>query len=179
MTYTYINKGNLKYLMLGRFTQDALENLFSNVRSRNPVPNAKEFKIALRLMSLSQFFSPPKHGSYGVSEQLLEFFKSNENTTEKIDDEIGCEESELELIDFNANDDTLISQSEIQSLYYLLGSILLKIKNNFKSCNDCLSSVITNNVDDDDSIKDLKKLVDLKCYKKNHFCIHQNVFLIK
>jgi hypothetical protein len=94
---------------------------------------------------------------------LLEFFKSNENTTEKIDDdEIECE-IEWEL-DFNANDDTLISQYEIQSLYYLLGSILLKIKNNFKSCNDCLSSVITNNVDDDDLIKDLKKLVDLKCY---------------
>jgi hypothetical protein len=36
---------------------------------------------------------------------LLEFFKSNENITEKIDDdEIECEEWELELIDFNAND---------------------------------------------------------------------------
>jgi hypothetical protein len=96
MTSTYINKSNLKYLMLRRFTQDALENLFSNVRSRNPVPNAKEFKTASRLIYLSQFFSPPKHGSYGVSdsEQLHEFFKSNENPTEKIDDdEIGCEES--------------------------------------------------------------------------------------
>jgi hypothetical protein len=143
------------------------------------VPNAKEFKTASRLISLSQFFSPPKHGSYGVSdsEQLHKFFKSNENPTEKIDDdEIGCEESELALIDFNDNDDTLISQSEIPSLYYLLGSILLKIKNNFKSCNDCLSSIITNNVDDDDSIKNLKIL---NAIKKNHFCIHQNVFFIK
>jgi hypothetical protein len=102
---------------------------------------------------------------------LLEFFKSNENTTEKIDDdEIQCEEWELELINFNANDDTLISQSEVQSPYYLLGSILLKIKNNFKSCNDCLSSVITHNVDDDDSIKDLKNWSILNAIKKITFC---------
>lgn len=47
---TYIIESNLKYPMLGRFTQDALENLFSNVRSRNPVRNAKEFKTALRLI---------------------------------------------------------------------------------------------------------------------------------
>jgi hypothetical protein len=110
---------------------------------------------------------------------LLEFFKFNENTTEKIDDdEIECEEWELELLDFNANDDTLISQSEVQSLNYLLGSILLKIKNNFKSCNDCLSSVITHNVDDDDSIKDLKNWSILNAIKKKYVLLEFGNFTL-
>lgn len=51
----YLEKYNFSYLLLGRFTQDALENLFSAVRNKNPVPDAREFKQALRLISLSQF----------------------------------------------------------------------------------------------------------------------------
>ncbi|KAJ8978026.1 hypothetical protein NQ317_000485 [Molorchus minor] len=54
----YLNEQNFHFIMLGRLTQDALENLFSMVRSRNPVPDAKEFKCALRLIAISQFFSP-------------------------------------------------------------------------------------------------------------------------
>jgi hypothetical protein len=41
--------------MLGRLTQDALENVFSSCRARNPVPNSKEFKTNLRLITLSQY----------------------------------------------------------------------------------------------------------------------------
>lgn len=96
----YLNDKNFKYLMLGRLTQDALENLSSNVRSRNPVPNLKEFKCALRLIAISQFFTPPKHGNYGVSdcEQIADFLENNKITDI---DTLSCED-DIELTTLSA-----------------------------------------------------------------------------
>ncbi|KAH9365836.1 hypothetical protein HPB48_013372 [Haemaphysalis longicornis] len=44
-----LNVYNFLFVLLCRFTRDALENLFSCVRSKNPVPRALEFKLTLRL----------------------------------------------------------------------------------------------------------------------------------
>lgn len=72
---SFWNVYNFLFVLLCRLTQDALENLFSCVRSKNPVPRALEFKLTLRLIMVSQFFRPSKKGSYAVDErtQLLEF----------------------------------------------------------------------------------------------------------
>jgi hypothetical protein len=51
----YLQTYKIKFIMLGRLTQDALENIFSSCRARNPVPNPKEFKTNLRLITLSQY----------------------------------------------------------------------------------------------------------------------------
>ncbi|XP_064468717.1 uncharacterized protein LOC135382992 [Ornithodoros turicata] len=37
----YVTERGLKFLLLGRFSQDSLENLFSVVRTRTPVPRAR------------------------------------------------------------------------------------------------------------------------------------------
>ncbi|XP_048513912.1 uncharacterized protein LOC125501652 [Athalia rosae] len=39
----YLEKKGLPFLLTGRFTQDCVENLFSIVRSKQPVPNALQF----------------------------------------------------------------------------------------------------------------------------------------
>lgn len=62
----YLEKFNFKYLLLGRFTQDALENLFSLIRARKSVPDVREFKTTLRLVCLSQFQSNISRGNYSV-----------------------------------------------------------------------------------------------------------------
>lgn len=51
----YLNKHGYSYVMGGRLTQDALENLFSVIRSRTPIPGPHDFKISLRLITLSQY----------------------------------------------------------------------------------------------------------------------------
>lgn len=51
----YLEKYNFNYLLLGRFTQDALENLLFLIRARKSVPDVREFKTALRLVCLSHF----------------------------------------------------------------------------------------------------------------------------
>lgn len=64
--HEYLNKQNFKYLLLDKFTQDALENLFSTIRERTSVPDAREFKQALRLISLSQFEANVNRSNYSA-----------------------------------------------------------------------------------------------------------------
>lgn len=56
---------NFKYdfVMLGRFTQDCLENLFSSVRATSPKTTAYSFKTALRLISVSHYIKT-EDGNY-------------------------------------------------------------------------------------------------------------------
>lgn len=135
----FLSSHNFKYVLLSRFTQDALENLFSNVRSRNPVPNAKEFKTALRLISVSQYFTQPKHGNYGVTDDIpLVNFLSREDGENSIDVEsFGILDSTV----------TCINVEETESLFYLLGSVLKNIKTNQLHCSNCISSVTTENME--------------------------------
>ncbi|XP_075534632.1 uncharacterized protein LOC142568668 [Dermacentor variabilis] len=52
----YVQSKNLKFLLLSRLCQDALNNLFSPIRVKSPVPRAREFKYTLRVIVLAQFF---------------------------------------------------------------------------------------------------------------------------
>ena len=54
-----------KFLLTSRITQDCLENLFSMVRLKNPIPSPLAFKYALKIISVSQFMkSLATQGSY-------------------------------------------------------------------------------------------------------------------
>ena len=55
-------------MLTSRLTQDCLENLFSCLRSKNPVPNALEFVQNLRLLSVSQYLKASKNSSYEEDE---------------------------------------------------------------------------------------------------------------
>jgi hypothetical protein len=72
----YLETKNVNFLYLGRFTQDALENLFSMVRFINPIP--KFFKMALRIISVAQFFKPIRSGNYAAdySSYLIDFLNT-------------------------------------------------------------------------------------------------------
>jgi hypothetical protein len=74
----YLENYNFKYVLLGRLTQEALENLFSVVRRR------RDFKGALRLITLAQFDTQIGHGhvSYPQSDSqyLIRYCKSIKKT---------------------------------------------------------------------------------------------------
>ncbi|KAH7979683.1 hypothetical protein HPB49_010560 [Dermacentor silvarum] len=57
-----------KFFLTGRLLQDCLENLFSVVRQRKPVPNAYDMKCALKLKCVSQFLHTPATSSYGTDD---------------------------------------------------------------------------------------------------------------
>jgi hypothetical protein len=64
----YLKTKKFKYVYFGRFMQDALENLFSMVRFINPIPSSKFFKLALRIISVAQFFGPIRSGNYAADD---------------------------------------------------------------------------------------------------------------
>jgi hypothetical protein len=64
----YIKDKGFHYVCLGRFTQDALENLFLMVRYISPTPSPRYLKMALRLICVAQFFKFNKRGNYQVDD---------------------------------------------------------------------------------------------------------------
>ncbi|KAG0423845.1 hypothetical protein HPB47_000393 [Ixodes persulcatus] len=108
-------KKKFKFLFISRTTQDCLKNLFSFIRQKNPVPRALDFKVSLRLITLSQFFAPCKSGRYDEdpAEHLLSYMKTKPPQQKTSTDE----DSELP--------DCLlkpISEEEKASLHYVAGA---------------------------------------------------------
>lgn len=60
----FLGDMGFSFLLLSRFSTDALENLFSTLRSKNPVPRGLEFRSALKAATLFLFLRPSKDGSY-------------------------------------------------------------------------------------------------------------------
>lgn len=60
----------VSFLMTGRLTQDCLENLFSVVRSKNPVPSCLESQRVLKTICTAQFMRKVKHSSYDEDDSL-------------------------------------------------------------------------------------------------------------
>ncbi len=76
-----------KFVLTSRFTQDCLENTFSCVRSKNPVPTPVEFHHALRIISVGQFLTTIKSGSYQEDDSsfLADFLdRVEENVTPSV-----------------------------------------------------------------------------------------------
>lgn len=86
MQIVYLEKYNFLYLLLGRFTQDALENLFSSLHNKKAVPDAREFKQALRLITLSQFQADVRRSNYSANDAnyIIEYCKDIRNLEKKI-----------------------------------------------------------------------------------------------
>lgn len=57
-----------QFVLMGRFTQDCLENFFSSVRANSPRTTALSFKTALKLISVSHFIKTTK-GNYDVDDR--------------------------------------------------------------------------------------------------------------
>lgn len=111
----YITKHGFRFLMLSRLTQDALENLFSMIRFRIPIPWAREFKSTFRIISLAQFSQPSRHGPYQVddSQYLLEFFvRDKEELARDCTDDV---------VDVGDDEIVELCQEEQDSLIYFSG----------------------------------------------------------
>jgi hypothetical protein len=145
----YVPKQQFQFLLLGRFTQDAIENLFSVIKSRNPIPGTRDFKTALRLITLAQYESQIVHGNYFVdqSEHLVRYCKTlNVNSTNS---------SSNKFIDCDYDRDIFSLDVDDECLYYVLGNV--------KKCSNCYNILIepssTSNI--------FSLLTNLKCYKEN------------
>jgi hypothetical protein len=76
------------------------------------------------------------------SEYLIRYCKSIKNTSENLAEQfVDANESIFKLL---AADLEQLSDKVQASIYYLLGSLVHEIENNFTHCNLCLNSINTN-----------------------------------
>lgn len=170
----YLEKENFKFLLLGRFTQDALENLFSTIRGRTSVPDAREFKHTFRLVCLSQFEANINRSNYSTvdSYHIVQYCNEIKKSDLKNTSEVQCQQSiENDLWDTEIYKPLFGNEVDLRNviqtaLYHLTDALLYKIKKNFKHCNHCFNNLITNSTSDSNN-NNLSFFTKRKEYKEN------------
>ena len=143
------------FLLTSRLTQDCLENLFSVVRSRNPVPTPREFRYALRTITVAQYLKPTKHGNYDEDDREYLGDLLPETIT------IPNPEPPATLPIIRKEMVESMSPSEDSSLHYLIGYCLHSLMKNKRLCALCIGEVI----DTSGSVTSESALLKLRDYK--------------
>lgn len=143
-----LNRKSFGYILTSRFCQDSLENLFSTVRVKNPIPSPVAFKIALKNISIGQFMIVPPRSNCEADEGnlLADFFDvvGYRVGSDDIQDEIEIPEFEL-------------SEVEKNSLFYLCGFVARQILKTLK-CDHCKGVLCGDGSDIPESVKNLLHL---------------------
>lgn len=151
LQHELLNEHGYGYLLTGRMTQDCLENLFSVVRLRKPVPEACEFKCALRMICVSQFVQTPRTSGYAVDdgEQLADLFSEGAR--------VPSEEPEApeEIMDWVLS---MLSKEEKDILAYV-GGFLLRAVLKSVNCNTCKEALTSNSNSKHSTLIKMKEFV--------------------
>lgn len=93
-----LNERHYSFFLPGRVNQDCVENLFSNVRQGQPVPNAIAFIQNLKVITLAQYSMAVKESSYDFEEgeSFTDFLKiTDEKTKQRAASNIGLDLLEM------------------------------------------------------------------------------------
>ena len=136
-------KGELTFLLAGRFSQDALENIFSQIRSKGVMhPKPIQFRLSLRLICLAQFMSVPSKSSYEDEEtpQLIDFIKSNKEVY-SINNSIFADKNDNAALDLLSSATSCSDICESNGFYYAAGWAIYKelCKINCETCKTAFS----------------------------------------
>ena len=156
------------FILTSRFSQDCLENLFSTVRLKNPIPTPLEFKRNLKLIMAAQFLKMPAGASYEVDDRsylvdLLHTSSSADCNTESKD----CHREDS-LMHIELSCQTQLPAEERTALYYVAGYCLQSLRKRNMVCEHCYKSATT--ADHLESVCDLTRRV--------HSAEYRNQFLV-
>lgn len=160
-----LSTSKLDFLMTSRLTQDCLENLFSCVRLKNPVPTPREFKYALKVISVAQYLKPAKRSSY--QEDDRQFLGDLLPAVVRVPEV----EPELSMPDVSITSLESLTEDDEASLFYLAGYCLQSLRKQKQICSSCYLQ--------DDLLKDYPHtlLVKLKDYTQGALCrVRKDVF---
>lgn len=147
-------------MLTSRFTQDCLQNTFSCVRNKNPIPTQIEFHHALRIISVGQFLTTIRSGSYQEDDNtfLADFLDTVEqNTTPSVRVE------KLIAVNRAAPD---LTKTEKCILFHLAGYIV----HNVRFANICEKCKIATEHNDDSPAGENSILVNLKEFSAGALC---------
>lgn len=151
---------NCLFLLTSRFSQDCVENLFSCVRVKQPLPTALQFKNNLRLLSVCQYLKNVSNINYDEDdrENFSDFLetikqpKSQPSETYVIPDDINIQEIHL-------------SKAEMNSFYCVCGYIVHSLQKNCTTCSKCIDCLGSKNYKL--AMAEIDKFTQFKCFKKN------------
>ncbi|KAH7935071.1 hypothetical protein HPB52_003636 [Rhipicephalus sanguineus] len=125
-----------KYLLTSRLIQDCLENVFSIVRMKKPVPSAYDVKFSLKLICVGQFLHTPKSSSYDSVDGLhladLLGASLEKSLEEFINDEVHLQNLTLDEV----------SSVECDILAYVGGFLLKTIIKAIGECPPCTAVLL-------------------------------------
>lgn len=138
-----VASGYFKFLLSGRLTQDSLENLFSQVRSKGDMhPSPSHFRSCLKLISVAQYLHVPRNMSYVAdnSAYIVNFIRKRNNTDRKRESTSVATGSKL------SSDDAeqvqlVLSLNDVNALHYISGWICYKMKKKVKDCTQCMDAI--------------------------------------
>ncbi|KAM7306127.1 uncharacterized protein ISCGN_016023 [Ixodes scapularis] len=127
-----LHEEGFTFVLISRFTQDSLENFFSSVRRRNPIPTPVEFKSALRIITLSQYLKPVRNSSYELDDEA--FYLADLSDIP--------EATRVEPVETDEDDPPTVTElSESNSFYYYCGYIVSRVVKNDSVCDECIAAV--------------------------------------
>ena len=159
-----VRREKLKFLMCGRLSQDGLENVFSQIRSKGVShPKPSKFRTALKLVCLAQLLGTSRHSNYKEDDapQLLDFVtkKASDISTDRVEEEVDPSVTENALRFFKCD-------CEMNGFYYVCGWTVKKVLNKV-SCHAC-SKLLANSLSPSFSTFDNCAILTLiRSYVKN------------
>lgn len=121
LQHYYLNERKFKFFLTGRLTQDCLENLFSCLRTIQPIPNALQFKTNLKLVCMAQYLKNVSKSNYEEDDRefFVNFLNLNNTRTRDEASNVPHFNESLELV-FNENEMPL-GNTELNALYNIAG----------------------------------------------------------
>ena len=158
----------LKFLLCGRVSQDALENVFSQIRNKGVShPRPSKFRIGLRVVSLSQLLQVSSKSSYEEDDTPypLDFVKKDDPAITTQSAAITTQ-SAAEAFDLSIYIDALQfleSDCEMNGFYYICGWSVEKILRKV-CCDNCCAYLSNSSVS---SFDNSAMLTLIRSYIKN------------
>lgn len=137
----FIIEKKYDFLFTGNLTQCCLENVFSIVRSKHPVPTALQFKQDLKILSISQYMKSIKNSCYDDAKchSLADFFTCKRKVILPLTD-VTKQNKPQNTINWKK---CKLSLNQQNALYSACGFIVFSVQNYQKCCTKCFDGIIS------------------------------------
>lgn len=136
----FLNEKGYSFLLTSRFTQDCVENLFSQIRIRQKKPTALQFKNFLKSITVSQFLCETPASSYHPDEnEWLIDFPSHIRQHAKAKEKQKALPAINNLTVITAQSALeIVNDTEKNVVFYIAGMIVHKVAKHGAVCHKCV-----------------------------------------
>nr|XP_029721568.1 uncharacterized protein LOC115262813 [Aedes albopictus] len=142
----FLNQKGYTFLLTSRFTQDCVENLFSQIRIRQKKPTALQFKGFLKSVTVSQYLTEVQGSSYDQDERewLIDFATNVKQLKQNKANEKQTQVPVINELTRLGNQAALdrMNSSEKNVVYHIAGMIVHKVAKHGAVCHQCIEKCL-------------------------------------